>query len=113
LTAFFAGGVVSWFASKNPDGLEWAIAKMTGKEELKGPEQGLHQVLAVVQEKTALMPDYSFKKPVESENNPDPKHNNDEGRKLGTTVSGLLGTIVVLVLAYLSGSILKNRKQTL
>jgi cobalt/nickel transport system permease protein len=116
LTALLAGGIVSWFASKNPDGLEWAIAKVTGKEELKGPEQGLHRVLAVLQEKTAFMPDYSFKKPVEPkkiEMKPENEQKKDNGKKLGTTVSGLLGTCMVLALAYLSGSILNNRKRTL
>jgi cobalt/nickel transport system permease protein len=116
MAALLAGGIVSWFASKNPDGLEWAIAKATGKEELKGPEQGLHRVLAALQEKTALMPDYSFKMPVEpvkNEMKPENGHKSDNGEKLGTTVSGLLGTLIVLALAYLSGSILNNRKRTL
>ena len=31
------GGVVSWFASAHPDGLEWAIARVTGSEELPDP----------------------------------------------------------------------------
>jgi cobalt/nickel transport system permease protein len=39
--AVLTGGVVSWFASGDPDGLEWAIAKMTGKEEFKGRNTGL------------------------------------------------------------------------
>jgi cobalt/nickel transport system permease protein len=28
--ALLLGGVVSWFASKRPDGLEWSIAKVSG-----------------------------------------------------------------------------------
>lgn len=65
LAALLTGGIVSWFASKNPDGLEWAIARVTGKEELKGPGQGVHGMLASLQEKTAFLPDYSFRKPAE------------------------------------------------
>ena len=38
--ALFTGGIVSWFASKDPDGLEWAITRVTGKEELKGAGTG-------------------------------------------------------------------------
>jgi cobalt/nickel transport system permease protein len=32
------GGVVSWFASKRPDGLEWSIARVTGREGAPEPE---------------------------------------------------------------------------
>ena len=62
--AVLTGGVFSWFASGDPDGLEWSIAKVTGKEELKGPEHGVHGVLAALQEKIAFLPDYSFRKPA-------------------------------------------------
>ena len=40
VAALLTGGIISWFASENPDGLEWAIAKVTGKEELTGPTTG-------------------------------------------------------------------------
>lgn len=33
MTAFIIGGVISWFASENPDGLEWSISKVTRKAE--------------------------------------------------------------------------------
>ena len=69
--SLLTGGVVSWFASENPDGLEWAIAKVTGAEEVTGTEDGVHAMLASLQEKIAFLPDYSFKKdaatPVEGE----------------------------------------------
>ena len=32
VTALLSGGVLSWFASERPDGLEWSIAKVTGQE---------------------------------------------------------------------------------
>ena len=31
------GGIVSWFASAHPDGLEWSISKITGREEMESP----------------------------------------------------------------------------
>jgi hypothetical protein len=37
--AVLTGGVLSWFASAYPDGLEWSIAKTTGSEELASPER--------------------------------------------------------------------------
>ena len=38
--AALLGGAGSWFASTHPDGLEWSIAKVTGKEELSGSDAG-------------------------------------------------------------------------
>ena len=49
------GGVLSWSASENPDGLEWSIAKVTGTSELTGTEQSLHHILAAIQKKTAFL----------------------------------------------------------
>ncbi|MHB8058882.1 MAG: energy-coupling factor ABC transporter permease [Desulfuromonadaceae bacterium] len=120
------GGVLSWFASEHPDGLEWAIAKITGKEELKGPEQGLHGTLAAIQEKLAFLPDYSFKKPAEAKNE-DSKPEAAQARQaaqpaerrpdepiihLGTSVAGLVGGTMTLGLALLIGFILKKRAKT-
>ena len=61
------GGALSWFASANPDGLEWTMFHTSGKEELEAPEKGLHSMLGALQEKTAFLPDYSFKKAEEKE----------------------------------------------
>lgn len=63
--AMLMGGYLSWFASKNPDGLEWSIAKVTGREELKGSERGLHGRLKALQDNIAFLPDYSFRKPAD------------------------------------------------
>ena len=54
------GGVISWFASANPDGLEWSMEKTAGTAELKAPD-GIHKALSEIQSKTAFLPDYSFK----------------------------------------------------
>ena len=114
--AVVTGGVVSWYASKEPDGLEWAITKITGRKELKNSEQGLHGTLAVLQKKMAFLPDYAFRKPEEapvetleqSEKTPDMK---TEARRLGTSVSGIIGGVLTLGLSFLIGSMLK-RKET-
>ncbi|MFA7403282.1 MAG: energy-coupling factor ABC transporter permease [Pelobacteraceae bacterium] len=121
--ALVTGGFVSWFASKNPDGLEWSITKVTGQEELKGPEQGLHATLNALQEKTAFLPDYSFKKPAEAKKEeakpeavqahqsaqPGEKKPEEAKNVAGTSVAGLVGGIMTLALAFLIGFILKNR----
>ena len=123
--AVVTGGIVSWFASKNPDGLEWAITKVTGHEELKGPEQGLHAALAALQNKIAFLPNYSFKKPAETKREAlqpetvqphqavQPEHKPEEPENpVGTSVAGLVGGTITLGLALLIGYILKRRNQT-
>ena len=37
--ALFMGGILSHFASEDPDGLEWSLARITGSTELEGTEQ--------------------------------------------------------------------------
>jgi cobalt/nickel transport system permease protein len=130
LLAFLAativtGGVLSWYASENPDGLEWAIAGVTGKDELAGPEHGVHGVLASLQEKLAFLPDYTFKKPAEAKKEealtagevkkegakPEGEPQAEESGKLGTTVSGIIGAFITLGLAFAAGFILKKRNQ--
>jgi cobalt/nickel transport system permease protein len=120
--AVVTGGIVSCFTSKNPDGLEWSISEMTGQKDLKGPEQGLHSTLAALQERIAFLPDYSFKKPAETNTEtaraqksvqPDQKleTKQPEGQKnpVGTSVAGLTGGILSLGLTFLIGYILRQR----
>jgi cobalt/nickel transport system permease protein len=104
--AILTGGIVSWYASENPDGLEWAIAKVTGKEELQGSGRGLYGVLASLQKKTAILPDYSFKKSAE------PAKETAGGTRLGTSVAGILGAMMTLAAAFIIGIVLKKREQT-
>jgi len=129
LLAFLAativtGGVVSWFASENPDGLEWAIAKVTGKEEMEAAKDGVHGALATLQEKTSFLPDYTFKKPAEAKKEDAQTVGEvkteeakpagglqEEESKLGTTVSGIVGAAMTLALAFIAGFILKKRNQ--
>ncbi|MFC1641822.1 energy-coupling factor ABC transporter permease [Myxococcota bacterium] len=89
------GGAVSWFASTHPDGLEWAIGKITGQEELASPDEGLHGVLERVQETTALMPDYSLRSArEESSTEPD-----WPAVDRATSLSGIVGGGLTLLLA--------------
>jgi cobalt/nickel transport system permease protein len=76
-----------------------------------------------VQEKTAFLPDYSFKKPAaprqEGVRPPgEPKRDaaksqgeqkKDEGSRLATSISGLIGALLTLALAFVSGYFLKRR----
>ena len=62
VVAVITGGVLSWFASANPDGLEWSIEKTFGKPELPERESRIKALIKSLQNKTAFLPDYSFKK---------------------------------------------------
>ncbi|MGB4600167.1 MAG: energy-coupling factor ABC transporter permease [Trichlorobacter sp.] len=98
--AIITGGLVSWFASENPDGLEWAIAKVTGQEALQGAT-GIHTALATLQEKSALLPDYSIKAKTAAAPT-------DPYGRWGTTASGLLGVLLTLSGITLSGIALRK-----
>ena len=112
LTAFLAmamliGGLVSWSASENPDGLEWAIAKVTGTEGLSGSEEGLHSRLAALQESAAFMPEYTFKQSGQQ-----PENVTGAESPLGTSVAGIVGGLLTLAIAFLSGTLLRIRGRT-
>jgi cobalt/nickel transport system permease protein len=100
--AVLTGGIVSWYASENPDGLEWAIAGVTGREELAGPGRGIYDVLASIQEKTAILPDYSFRK-SEAETQ------QEANAKAGTSVSGILGALMTMALAAVIGFMVRKK----
>jgi cobalt/nickel transport system permease protein len=53
-------GALSWFASTDPDGLEWAFLRSSGREEPPDGKSDLHVALADLQEKTAFLPDYAL-----------------------------------------------------
>jgi cobalt/nickel transport system permease protein len=108
LAAVLTGGIASWFASTHPDGLEWSIAKVTGREEVEGQAGPLHEKLAAVQEQTAVLPDYGFKAPdVESAG--ESTGESWPAVNAGTSLSGLLGGLMTLMLAGLIGFALKVR----
>lgn len=102
------GGAVSWFASTHPDGLEWAMLKTAGTEELDSQEKGVHKVLSNIREKTARLPDYSFKT-EETESAAEPQET-WPSVSAGTTVSGLIGVLLTVVIVIIIGIILKFRK---
>jgi cobalt/nickel transport system permease protein len=114
--AVLTGGALSWFASSHPDGLEWSMSKTSGSEEMKNPAHGIHDTLAGFQEKTAFLPDYAFKSEAHEQEAVAPVE--DEAAAPwpavdpGTSVSGLVGGALTLILALLIGIVLKRRKRT-
>jgi len=93
VAAIIVGGVLSWFASSAPDGLEWSVEKTAGTAELE--VQGLSQI----QQKTAFLPDYDFK--ARYSESREASDNEDAGKawpnaNLGTSVSGIVGGVLTL-----------------
>ena len=90
------GGGLSLVASSNPDGLEWSMfgnaeagysENMGLDEENYGISSGAAEIAGSIQEKTAFLPDYAFA-------------NSDSA--VGTTVSGLVGSVIVALVAFLA-----------
>lgn len=77
----FIGGGLSLFASSNPDGLEWSIGRVSGQEEVEA-DGNIYDKAEEIQAKTSLLTDYSFGKEGEG--------------FLGTSFSGILGSILVV-----------------
>jgi cobalt/nickel transport system permease protein len=117
VAAALTGGVLSWFACKASDGLEWSIARTSGKEELAEPTDGVHSTLKSVQDRTAVLPDYNFAKKTdpaaESAATGQPGQPQAEASwgtpSAGTTLSGLAGGAVTLALALTAAWVLRRR----
>ena len=119
IAAVFTGGVLSWFASSNPDGLEWSMFKVSGKKELEGTT-GVHHSLGALREKTAFLPDYGFKK-AEHEGAAAEGAAKEEAAETaapwpapdaGTTTAGIVGGILTMLVAVAIGFLLKKRETT-
>lgn len=101
LVTFIIGGVISLYASSDPDGLEWSIEKLTGSPEVE-ENSSIHETFADIQEKIAILPDYDFK---ESESG-----STVEG---GTSVSGIAGSLITALVTVFIGLVLKLYKNHL
>ncbi|NLI91995.1 MAG: cobalamin biosynthesis protein CbiM [Peptococcaceae bacterium] len=112
IMAMITGGVLSWFASANPDGLEWSMFKTAGVEELEASD-GIHQTLADIQSGTAFLPDYGFKAPESETASEEAAGGGEEAWptvSVGTSVSGFVGGFLTLALAALTGLIITRVK---
>lgn len=98
VAALLIGGILSWYASSNPDGLEWALYNSSGTQ----PESNsiIHQKAEQLQEKISPLPDYGFKEGAEA------------SAQTATSFSGIIGSLIVLAIAAGIGKLIKviNRK---
>lgn len=110
LAALITGGCLSLFASSNPDGLEWALfgnaeegyaENMGLDEEEFGIQSSAAETAGSIVETTAFLPDYAF--------------SGDEENPVGTSVSGIVGGVIVAGLAAviaLAGGFFRKKKVT-
>jgi cobalt/nickel transport system permease protein len=115
--ALITGGAMSWFASAHPDGLEWSVEKIFGKPELPEKGDGITPALKSVQEKTALLPDYDFRKPESAAGDaqaPTKEEGSWPAVEAGKSVSGIAGSVIVLAAVLILGLLIKaiRRKKT-
>jgi cobalt/nickel transport system permease protein len=87
-------GAFSLFASENPDGLEWSIAKLTGSTEIESSNM-VQAMAGKIQAMTAILPDYNFA---------------GGDAAWGTSVAGIIGGIIACVVCVIiSKALCKNR----
>jgi cobalt/nickel transport system permease protein len=117
--ALVVAGVLSWFASSHPDGLEWSIARVTGQTELVAPRSGVHARLSAWQKATALFKDYSWE--LQEKSAPNPHQNSTPQSKsvaepvwpavdASTSLAGIMGGMLTLGLVGAVGYWLRPRK---
>jgi len=97
IVSVFIGGVVSLFASAKPDGLEWSIQGVANTTEIETDSE-VHSAVQKVQDKTAILPDYSLK----------------EESKLfgsGTSLSGIVGGLFTMTIVALLGIVIIGIKK--
>lgn len=102
VAAFIAGGSLSLLASQNPDGLEWAIQKVAGSAGLSEQATATHRLLMALQNKLALLPDYAFR-----------QSSGTGAEKLGTSLAGVVGGTLTLLLLVCGGFLLKRGKNAM
>jgi len=102
ILAVVTSGVLSWFASTHPDGLEWSIQKVTGKRELAEQTNGIASLFKRVQEKTAFLPttisNLQQRKNAKAKEAPA-----WPGIEAGTSLAGIVGGAIVLMFILLIG----------
>lgn len=86
LLSFIFGLSFKWLASTNPDGLEWSISKVTDNIEVNNFSEVVKSVQNI-QETTAIIPEYN------------------------NSLAGIIGGIIVVVVIWGAGALLKYRKK--
>ena len=86
------GGVGAWFASANPDGLEWSVARAAENSGVEIVEQA-DDALIKIQQETAILPDYALREGAGAQIS-------ENGQ---TSIAGIVGAGLTLAFAALIG----------
>jgi cobalt/nickel transport system permease protein len=115
LLTFITGGIVSWFASSAPDGLEWSITKTTFiDKKIVTSKSDLHNFLSNMQKKFSILPDYSFKPSTKKESLSQRVQPIDATPPLHpiniqTSISGIVGSVLILGIFSIIGFLLRGK----
>lgn len=92
IVVVLVGGIFSQFASSDPDGLEWSIGNIVSEASI---DHAVEEEPSEVQLSTAILPDYGFKNAKESD-------------VVGTSVSGIVGSAIILLIIGIIGSFVRR-----
>lgn len=95
IAALLISGALSWYASEQPDGLEWAIMKTAGHDELQN-SSWLHETVAQWQQRFAVFADYQTGLAALT----DKKAVVD----LDTSAAGIIGAVLILAIVGIVGA---------
>ena len=118
VTAVLLAGVITWFSSGSPDGLEWSYREHRYASGAKALGEPSHAVSAVNawQAKWSLLPDYTKRSaplgqtPAEANGAEGaPAEGGTSVAKAWTSLAGTLGTVVTLAILYLAAVLLRRR----
>jgi cobalt/nickel transport system permease protein len=114
VAALVVGGALSWFASADEDGLEWSISRVIGSGQELGGTGATHDAAAGLQERIAVLPDYTFPgggEEADAAAGGSEAAGADGGPAIdaGTSVSGVVGALLVLAIAGAVGFALRRR----
>jgi cobalt/nickel transport system permease protein len=108
LAAALAAGVLSWFASTQPDGLEWSLARAGGQAQALAPAPGLHTTLDGLQQRLAWLPGYALPDTGMASAAQEPAW---PDVNVGTSLAGLVGGVVTLAVVMIIGLVLRRRRR--
>ncbi|MDP1691826.1 MAG: energy-coupling factor ABC transporter permease [Burkholderiaceae bacterium] len=109
IAATVTAGAVSWLASKAPDGLEWSIEQVATTAEMPAPATDVHAFLGRLQEQMSFLPDDQL--PGRSPAAREPAEPAWPQVDAGTSIAGLVGGAVTLLLVGLIAALLRRQRR--
>ena len=112
VSTLMIGGVVAWFASSLPDGLEWSLHKVLGPGEITQPADEGGGRLARIQQETALLPGYDIAGAAPEAEGVQKRAGDDDAPAAwphisgGKSLSGIVGSLAVLACVCLTALVL-------